>query len=353
MKTIISATSPVAVRSPRFRLCGMAAAAGVVLVGFIPGVSPVLGASASFVQKDTTTQGTWINSSTGVKIYGADGYLMMGSNYVPISALPGYVSRLTYPGFLPYVWREPSAAIFPRDLQVPVAPYTSRIASGWYFWPGVTTDNTIVLNLTDSEPHLMAMYLEDADSIVRRESIQILDAASDALLNTQDLTTPFDQGVWLQWKITGNIKIKVILTADTNTAHMGFFFDRVPSAAYVTWLTRFSFAAGANMMPSGDPDGDGMSNQQEFAFGLDPTLGSSVNPITTPLVESTGKFHYTRFATSALSYSVLASTDLLTWTPAAVTQSVTATLDGVEDVEVTLTAPPPPGGNLFVRVAAQ
>ena len=133
MKTIISATSPVAVRSPRFRLCGMAAAAGVVLVGFIPGVSPVLGASASFVQKDTTTQGTWINSSTGVKIYGADGYLMMGSNYVPISALPGYVSRLTYPGFLPYVWREPSAAIFPRDLQVPVAPYTSRIASGWYF----------------------------------------------------------------------------------------------------------------------------------------------------------------------------------------------------------------------------
>jgi hypothetical protein len=120
----------------------------------------------------------------------------------------------------------------------------------------------------------------------------------------------------------------------------------------MNWLSRFSFAAGVNMMPAGDVDRDGMSNRQEFAFGLNPTLASSVNPITAPLAASTGKFTYTRFATSGLTYSVLTSTHLDAWNPAAATQSVTGTIDQVETVEVTLTDPPPAGGKLFVRVQA-
>jgi hypothetical protein len=237
-------------------------------------------------------------------------------------------------------------------LQIPVAPYTARIAAGWYYWPGFTPDNTIFLTFTDNEPHLMAMYFEDADSTIRRQRIEIRDDVGDALLDSQNLDTPFDQGVWLQWKITGNVRIKVILTDDTNTAHMGFFFDPDPGVAYMNWLARFSFATGVNMMPAGDVDRDGMSNQQEFAFGLNPTLASSVNPITAPLAASTGKFTYTRFATSGLTYSVLTSTDLVAWNPAAATQSVTGTIDQVETVEVTLTDPPPAGGKLFVRVQA-
>jgi hypothetical protein len=106
------------------------------------------------------------------------------------------------------------------------------------------------------------------------------------------------------------------------------------------------------MMPAGDVDRDGMSNQQEFAFGLNPTLASSVNPITAPFAASTGKFTYTRFATSGLTYGVLTSTDLVTWNPAAATQSVIETIDQVETVEVTLTDAPPAGGKLFVRVQA-
>lgn len=98
---------------------------------------------------------------------------------------------------------------------------------------------------------------------------------------------------------------------------------------------------------------DGMSNQQEFTFGLNPTFGSSVNPITTPLAGLTGKFTYTRLAASGLTYTVHTSTDLLAWPAAAATQFVTGTVDGVETVEVTLTDPPPAGGKLFVRVQAQ
>jgi hypothetical protein len=318
------------------------------------GTSTAFGATATFVQKDTTTHGTWIDTSTGAKIYGAAGYLMLGGNYATIAALPGYVQSLTYPGFHTYIWRQPSAVNPPRDLQLPLAPYTARIASGWYFWPASgDTNNTINLILRDDEPHLMAMYFEDADSTVRRQRIEISDAASDALLNSQDLATPFDQGVWLQWQITGSVKIKVILTDDTNTVHMGFFFDPAPTVAYANWLDRFTFAAGANLMPGGDPDGDGMNNQQEFAFGLNPTLGSSVNPILTPLAKNTGKFTYTRLVASTLTYTVLTSTDLVTWPAAAATQAVTGTLDGIATVEVTLTDPPPADGKLFVRVQAQ
>ena len=353
MKTTIPNSNSATTRSCQRGYHGMAATCGVVLALLLLGASPAFCATATFVQRDTTTQGTWIHIPSGEKIYGSDGYLMLGSNYVTLSVLPGYVSSLTYPGFWHYIWREPGEAIVPRDLQIPVAPYTARIASGWYFWPGVTPDNTIFLNLTDNEPHLMAMYFEDADSIVRREKIEIRDSVSDALLNTQNLDTPFDQGVWLQWKITGNVKIKVILTGPDNTAHMGFFFDPVPPVPYANWLTRFSFAAGTNKMPGGDPDRDGMSNQQEFAFGLNPTLGSPVNPITTPLARLTGKFTYTRLAASGLTYTVHTSTDLLTWPAAAATQFVTGTVDGVETVEVTLTDPPPAGGKLFVRVHAQ
>ena len=358
MKTTIPDSKSSITRSCQRRLHGMAATRDAVLGLLLLGASQAFCSTATFVQRDTTTQGTWIHIPTGTKIYGSEGYLMLGSNYEAISALPGYVSSLTYPGFHPYIWRQPDTAISPRDLQLPVAPYTARIAAGWYFWPDYgDTNNMIVLNLRDNDPHLVAMYFEDADSIVRREKIEIWDAdvVSDDPLDTQNLDTPFDRGVWLQWKITGSIKIKVILTGPDNTAHMGFFFDPVPPVAYTNWLTRFSFAAGANKTPAGDADGDGMSNQQEFAFGLNPTLGSSANPITTLFAGLTGKFTYTRLAASGLTYTVLTSTDLATWNPAAASQVAGAPDgNGVEAVEVTLTGySPPVGGKLFVRVQAQ
>ena len=109
--------------------------------------------------------------------------------------------------------------------------------------------------------------------------------------------------------------------------------------------------------PGADPDGDAMTNQQEFAFGLNPNSGASVNPVTVPLDKTTGKFRYTRGATTGLSYSVWTSTNLVNWDgPAAVTEEVVVPPDAnqVETVEVTLTGySSPPGGRLFVRVQAQ
>jgi hypothetical protein len=128
--------------------------------------------------------------------------------------------------------------------------------------------------------------------------------------------------------------------------------NAVVTAAYLTWAA--SIPGFSDNYPTHDPDGDGQANQQEFAFGLDPTKGSSCNPMTdTSKLQSAGQFSYTCGANTGLSYTVWTSEDLNTWSgPAAVTQDIGATVDGVQTVLVTLTTPPT-GMNLFVRVAAQ
>jgi hypothetical protein len=127
-----------------------------------------------------------------------------------------------------------------------------------------------------------------------------------------------------------------------------------PNDPYQVWLGEFTFAEGSDTTPTGDPDGDGMNNQEEFAFGLNPTLGSSVNPIVTPLDPVTGNFQYTRRATPAatgLTYTVLTSTTLEGWAAGGATETGFSTDDNVETVTVNVTTPPV-DGRLFVRVEA-
>jgi len=119
---------------------------------------------------------------------------------------------------------------------------------------------------------------------------------------------------------------------------------------YEAWAA--SFVGFTDNAPTADQDKDGLVNQQEYAFGLNPISGSSVSPITGGLATN-GSFSYTRRATSGLSYKVYTSTTLGAWTlDAGATQTPGATDgNGVQSVAVTLTAAPV-GGKLFVRVAA-
>ena len=125
---------------------------------------------------------------------------------------------------------------------------------------------------------------------------------------------------------------------------------------YTTWAA--AYLPGADVSnPAADNDGDGLTNQQEYAFGLNPTLGSSVNPITVPLNKTTGMFTYTRRATpltTGLTYTVQTSTDLVAWpTDATATQTVTGTVGDVQTVDVTLSgAIPLTAPSIFVRVKA-
>ncbi|MCF7732773.1 MAG: hypothetical protein K9N23_13875, partial [Akkermansiaceae bacterium] len=124
---------------------------------------------------------------------------------------------------------------------------------------------------------------------------------------------------------------------------------------YDDWVASSGFAEGDDTTPTGDPDGDGLNNDQERAFGLDPTSGSSVNPITVPLDAGAGTFSYTRRnpALSGLTYTVWTSTDLATWTEdAGADQNDGGATTDVQTVAVTLTPGLLSTPELFVRVQA-
>jgi len=146
-------------------------------------------------------------------------------------------------------------------------------------------------------------------------------------------------------------------TYNSTTPTYGTYFtgtgSLVVGSSYTAWASKFPTADLSN--PAADYDGDGMTNFQEYAFGLDPTLSTSANPITSPLTTA-GMFAYTRRnpALTLLNYTVWTTTDLQNWTldatasqtpnsPSAETQTVTVTLTNTS---------PAPGGKLFVRVQA-
>ena len=113
--------------------------------------------------------------------------------------------------------------------------------------------------------------------------------------------------------------------------------------------------------PDADPDHDGLTNQQEYAFGLDPNDGASCNPITVQLNKTTGKFTYTRRdpALTGLTYLIQTTTTLKSgvgpgdWATVAADQSPSGPGD-VQTVVVTLPGTVPlPESALFVRVLAQ
>jgi autotransporter-associated beta strand protein len=124
---------------------------------------------------------------------------------------------------------------------------------------------------------------------------------------------------------------------------------------YLAWAT--SITGFTDTYPTHDPDGDGMTNQQEFAFNLDPTSGASNNPIVVPFDKTTGTFSYTRLdpAVSGLTYKVYTSMNLSTWTldSGAGQVATPGVYTGDEIVKVTLSPGLLTAPKLFVRVAAE
>ena len=126
-----------------------------------------------------------------------------------------------------------------------------------------------------------------------------------------------------------------------------------PATDYGTWAA--TYLPTDVSVPTADSDGDGMTNQQEYAFALNPTSGSSVNPITVPLNATAGTFSYAcrEQALTGLTYTVWTSTDLATWTvDAGAVQTAGAPAAGVQTVAVTLSPALLTAPKLFVRVKA-
>jgi fibronectin-binding autotransporter adhesin len=125
----------------------------------------------------------------------------------------------------------------------------------------------------------------------------------------------------------------------------------VPASDYDAWADGFVLVGG----PEDDDDSDGLSNFDEYAFGLNPTNGASVSPVTAP-DKTAGTFTYSRRkqSLSGLDNSYESSTTLTgawaAFTPPVADASNNG--DPVETITVTIPAALLAEPKLFLRVKA-
>src|SRR5208337_1035531 len=169
--------------------------------------------TASFIKQDATTQGSWIGT------YGSQGYDVIGNT----ASLPSYAT-VTPTGQASCTWA-PSTTD-PRALQN--ASGSGRIAACWYSPSSFTVD----VNLTDGQTHHLELYFLDWDSTARGETVQISNASTGAVLNTETVTS-FHSGVYLDWAVSGNVDITVTHQAGANAVLSGLFFDPTATASFI------------------------------------------------------------------------------------------------------------------------
>jgi hypothetical protein len=184
--------------------------------------------SATFVAKDTTTQGNWKG------VYGANGYNVINHsvNY------PSYATA-TPTGQANYTWASSTSNV--RALQKP-ASTTDRFAGCWYS----STSFTVDLNLTDGLLHRVALYCLDWDTTVRSETIEILNASNNSVLSSQSVTA-FNGGQYLVWDLKGHVIIRLTKTGSFNAVLGGLFFDTPapPTATSATFVGKDTATQGS------------------------------------------------------------------------------------------------------------
>ena len=188
--------------------------ANAVVSGLFFGGKPAFTATAHFLGTNTTTQGSWRG------VYGANGYDIAADNSAGNPKLPSYAA-LGITGASTYTWA--ASTTDPRALQN--SANTGRIASTWYS----STSMSFNLNLTDGQVHKVSLYAVDWDSTVRNEQVQILDAATGIVLDTETLSS-FHGGEYLSWNLSGNVVIRVTnLNSKSNAVVSGLFFGGMPT----------------------------------------------------------------------------------------------------------------------------
>jgi autotransporter-associated beta strand protein len=155
---------------------------------------------------------------------------------------------------------------------------------------------------------------------------------------------PEDDGIW----IMSDAKGAWSFSEDTGELTLDVGSD------YDNWKTANGVTGGEN----DDDDADGLTNHEEYAFGLVPTGGSSVNPITTQLNKTTGQFTYQRRDNDLtdLTYTIWYSTTLEanSWQEdsGALQPEGTPDGNGVETISVTLSPALLSNLKLFIQVRA-
>jgi hypothetical protein len=177
---------------------GQTTVSSPVVVTVSNGAPPA--AAASFLATDTTTSGTWVG------VYGTDGYMIPQD-----VSNPAFYATVNLNSPLLYTYANPAPAGHNEALQLSPTSPSTRIASAYYVPTSYNNNNgviTIDLNLVDYQQHKVALYFLDWLANNRTENVAILDASSQAVLSTQQVTA-YTLGKYLVWNLTGHLLIKI------------------------------------------------------------------------------------------------------------------------------------------------
>jgi len=164
--------------------------------------------AATFVRADGAPSGTW----TGV--YGSQG------NWIN-SETPAWPSGVAVTTSNASEWIWDYAVNDPAALQVP--GLDARVAACWY-----STAFDINVNVTDGSSRQFALYLLDWDNSGRVQQVDVLDATTGAVLNTQTISG-FLNGKYLVWNIKGNVRFRLTNASGPNAVVSGMFMDAAQS----------------------------------------------------------------------------------------------------------------------------
>jgi hypothetical protein len=167
--------------------------------------------SATYKGADTSTQGSWSGT------YGADGFMIANG----AAQMPAYGSATTSGGFT-YTWADPTSD--PRALQT--SPWASTFIASTY----AGSSFSYQIKLSDGKPHQIALYLLDFDGVGRSEMVQILDAATNVVLDQQSYAS-FSEGIYARWSVLGDVIIAVTETGSSHAVVSGLFFDPASPAS--------------------------------------------------------------------------------------------------------------------------
>jgi len=162
-------------------------------------------ASATFIGVDSETQGNWKG------VYGKEGFNI----YDDVEAYPSY-AEVTITGANGHTWESSSTDV--RALER--AEGNDRLSAVWYITGVITFD----LNLTDGHSHQVALYLYDWDRNARIQLMEILDAETGEVLDTQE-ASDYGEGKYLVWHIRGHVQIRATHIAGYNAIVSALFFD--------------------------------------------------------------------------------------------------------------------------------
>jgi len=179
--------------------------------------------SASFVEKNTSYQGSWNDG------YGVEGFQISQDTSAGNPSIP-YNVTVKVQQATPIVWNRSTTD--PRALLKAAPGSTDGIAAAW-------SGNAfnIDVRMNDGLSHQVALYALDWDNKGRKQTIQVIEDATGAVLDTQTIAD-FQNGTYLVWNVKGNVSFRVTSNTPGTSAVIGglFFGDRIPvpgTAAFV------------------------------------------------------------------------------------------------------------------------